>query len=262
MKVEAIRAFSDNYIWCLSGSNPTDPKGAVVVDPGDATPVLEHLKAEGLELTDIIITHHHGDHTGGVATLKSQTGARVYGPKGSPKSALYDIQLGQEDSISVAGLSYKIFATPGHTLDHIVYFSEQSELGPILFCGDTLFAAGCGRLFEGTPKQMVASLSQLRALPKETKAFPTHEYTLANLRFAGAVEPKNSALHAFTSDCQKLREEDRETLPVTIGGELSYNPFLRWDQDAVQQAAYARAGSSNLSHTEVFAEIRAWKDSF
>ena len=271
MRIDPIPAFSDNYIWCLENASVGSSASArhsevLVVDPGQAQPVASHLKEHNLALAAILITHHHADHTGGVQELKAATGATVYGPKNSPKAELYDKHLVAGDSINVCGLDFAILETPGHTLDHIAYFCAECADGPILFCGDTMFAAGCGRLFEGTAAQMVQSLGQFRSLPSATKAYPTHEYTLANLKFAGEVEPDNKELAEFTRHCRKLRQDNIETLPVTIAGECAYNPFLRWDSPQVRQAAAKRLGivaeESTLSDTQVFAEIRAWKDSF
>ena len=178
--IEPISAFSDNYIWCLYN----DAGEAVVVDPGDAAPVEAFLADRSLKLTAVLITHHHFDHVGGLAELTRSRGIDVFGPRGSAPQISSEVSEG--DCVRLLGLSFEVLAVPGHTLDHIAYFAA-SKVPPLLFCGDTLFAGGCGRLFEGTPEQMHHSLSRLKSLPPDTEVYCAHEYTLANLRFAQAV---------------------------------------------------------------------------
>ena len=262
-KVDAIAAFNDNYIWCISNTETHD---AWVVDPGYAAPVLETLRREHLTLRGILITHHHGDHVGGVSRLLESADVPVYGPKNSPfKGASHYLEDG--DTLALPGLTFHVLAVPGHTLDHIAYYCPQLDDAPALFCGDTLFACGCGRLFEGQPAQMQASLAKLAALPDATRVYCAHEYTLSNLRFARAVLPEDQALLAFESDCRKKRDAGQPTLPVTLGNEKQLNPFLRWGDNNLIQSAKTYAGDQGLAFSpdqaaSVFAVIRSWKDHF
>lgn len=254
IQIDALPAFSDNYIWLLQD---TAKRRCAVVDPGDAAPVQAWLTANpGWVLEDILITHHHHDHVGGVEALKHATGARVCGPA-QERIPARDLALDDGDQVKVLGLDFDIIAVPGHTLGHIAYYSA-----PLLFCGDTLFAAGCGRLFEGTPEQMHQSLSRLAALPTETRVYCTHEYTLSNLRFAKAVEPENLHVAQRFADVTRLRDEDRISLPSTIGLERLTNPFLRTAETSVKQKADEWKGHSNTSQASVFAALRSWKDTF
>ncbi|PLV19011.1 hydroxyacylglutathione hydrolase [Pseudomonas guariconensis] len=254
IQIDALPAFSDNYIWLLQD---TAKRRCAVVDPGDAAPVQAWLAANpGWVLEDILITHHHHDHVGGVEALKHATGARVCGPA-QERIPARDLALDDGDQVKVLGLDFDIIAVPGHTLGHIAYYSA-----PLLFCGDTLFAAGCGRLFEGTPEQMHQSLSRLAALPTETRVYCTHEYTLSNLRFAKAVEPENLHVAQRFADVTRLRGEDRISLPSTIGLERLTNPFLRTAETSVKQKADEWKGHSNTSQASVFAALRSWKDTF
>lgn len=263
LQVWPIPAFDDNYIWCIH-----DGQSALIVDPGDAAPVLRYLEQEKLTLTGILITHHHADHTGGILQLLSALGshAPVYGP------ATIDIPgrtnaLMNGDKIEIANprISLEVYEVPGHTLSHIAYFAnmQANVVEPMLFCGDTLFASGCGRLFEGTPTQMSQSLAKFIALPKNTLVYCTHEYTLSNIRFALAVEPNNSNLITWAEAAQALRAQNLPTLPTTIGQELQVNPFMRCDQKDVIDSALQISGEKSLpSAAHVLAVIRAWKDRF
>ena len=254
IQIDALPAFSDNYIWLLQD---TAKRRCAVVDPGDAAPVQAWLAAHpGWVLEDILITHHHHDHVGGVEALKQATGARVCGPA-QERIPARELALGDGDQVQVLGLDFEIIAVPGHTLGHIAYYSA-----PLLFCGDTLFAAGCGRLFEGTPEQMHQSLSRLAALPAETRVYCTHEYTLSNLRFAKAVEPANPHVTQRFADVTQMRSENRISLPSTIGLELLTNPFLRTAETSVKQKADEWKGHPNDSQVTVFAALRSWKDTF
>lgn len=251
--VEPIRAFSDNYIWAL----PDRPSGrAVVVDPGDATPVLDWLAREQLTLAGILITHHHPDHTGGIERLLAHATVPVYGPRGEhiPHRS---VALAEGDwvKLEAPALEFQVLEIPGHTAGHIAYYGHG-----LLFCGDTLFAGGCGRLFEGTPEQMYGSLGKLAALPSDTQVYCAHEYTEANLRFAARVEPDNQALRRRMKAARALRAEDRPTVPSTLAEEQATNPFLRVNEPAVIERAEAEAGHGLASPVDVFAAVRAWKD--
>lgn len=251
--VEPIPAFTDNYIWLL-----TRGAKATVVDPGDAAPVMQRLLQRHLTLTDILVTHHHADHVGGVAPLAQATGARVIGPRNEAIPAR-DVALGDGDRIDVLGMTIDVLDVPGHTRGHIAYYLPALRW---LFCGDTLFAAGCGRLFEGTAEQMTASLARLAALPADTRVYCAHEYTLSNLRFALAVEPDNTALRDRQHACLDLRDRGMPTVPSTIGEERATNPFLRCDVTGVRRAAESRAAMPLDRPVKVFAVLRQWKNAF
>jgi hydroxyacylglutathione hydrolase len=255
IEVSAIPAFRDNYIWALSN----DQGEVVVVDPGEAKPVEHHLDQRGQSLVGILITHHHPDHVGGVTSLASRGDVPVWGPA-RERIPGRTTALTEGDQVTIEaldGLSLEVFDVPGHTAGHIAYYG-----GGMLFAGDALFAGGCGRLFEGTPGQMRASLAKLRSLPPETQLYCGHEYTQANLAFAMAVEPNNEALRARHDQVTEWRSEGRITLPSSLATELATNPFLRWDEPSVQAAAASHAGANASSADEVFAVIRSWKDSF
>lgn len=258
--IEPIPAFSDNYIWLLHGGD----QRALLVDPGDAAPAIEALEARGLRLSGILVTHHHPDHTGGVQTLREAfPGVPVHGPRGSPAAACLTQMLDDGDTLTVLGREARVLSIPGHTLDHIAYYlpAVPGEDG-VLFCGDTLFAGGCGRVFEGDPPMMHASLSRLAALPPQTRVFCAHEYTLSNLRFARAVEPDNAELAAREARDQARRSRGEPTVPSTIGLERATNPFLRCAEEPVRAAARGQAGRELLADAAVFAVVRAWKDGF
>lgn len=254
--IHPIPAFSDNYIWALHQGQQ-----ALVVDPGEAQGVLTYLREHGLTLAAILITHHHADHTGGVAELRAATGAAVYGPVAEPMPEPLT-RLDQGEHVEVLGLRFDVMHVPGHTAGHIAYHCADVDGAPLLFCGDTLFSGGCGRLFEGTPAQMLDSLDRLAALPAHTRVCCTHEYTLSNLRFARAVEPDNQALAAYASQCESLRQRNLPTLPSSIGLELTINPFLRSRQARVAQAVQQHCGQPSLDDTAVFAALREWKNVF
>ena len=263
LQVWPIPAFDDNYIWCIH-----DGKSALVVDPGDSAPVLEYLLQSGLELKGILITHHHADHTGGILNLLTALNPKipVFGPKGSNIPGRTQlVNDGDKLEIDAPRLSLKVFEVPGHTLTHVAYFAnmQANVVEPMLFCGDTLFASGCGRLFEGTPTQMSDSLEKFASLPKNTLVYCTHEYTLSNIRFALAVEPNNTNLIDWARRAQEFRHQGLPTLPTTIGQELQVNPFMRCNQPEVISAAKQIAGNTDLpTPAHVLAVIRAWKDRF
>ena len=255
--VTRIPAFEDNYFWLVHGLGGASRRVAVV-DPGHAAPVIAALDAGGLTLDTILVTHHHADHIGGVAPLVERYRVPVYGPASEAipgrTTALRD---GDTVALEALGLRFRIYDVPGHTAGHIAYYGHG-----VLFCGDTLFSGGCGRLFEGTPAQMLSSLDKLAALPPETQVYCAHEYTAANLRFAGAVEPANTALQQYRARVAALRAGNEATIPTTIGLELRVNPFLRTRQPAVRAAASQRAGGGLQDDAEVFGVIREWKNGF
>lgn len=260
VKIRPIPAFNDNYIWLLQ----QDHNDMVcVVDPGDAPPVLDTLKTEGLTLGSILITHHHADHIGGVKALKEAfPQAQVYGPQ-SAKIECLNHTLKQNDQVMILGLEFAVIEVPGHTLDHIAYYAEESVFAaPILFCGDTLFAGGCGRIFEGTPPMMLTSLQKLGALRSNTRVYCAHEYTLANLRFALVAEPDNKDLQVRLAATTKVRDAGAPSLPSTIDWENRTNPFLRCHRNAVAQTVAAHSGVKVQDVTTTFAQLRAWKDNF
>ena len=253
LQVELIPAFSDNYIYLIRDSG-SDAVG--IVDPGAAAPALQALDERKLRLTDILLTHHHDDHIGGVAALKDRYGARVVGP-GSEAARIpgMDTTVAEGDTVTFGSETARVFETPGHTRGHISLWFEASSA---LFCGDTLFALGCGRLFEGTPKDMWTSLLKLCRLPDETQVYCGHEYTLSNAKFAVTVDPANAELKGYADDIARLRADGRPTIPTTIGLEKRTNPFLRADDPAVQAAVGMNGGDP----AAVFGEIRRRKDSF
>ena len=258
LKLLPIPAFSDNYFWLLH-----DDHQALVVDPGDAAPVLDILQAHGLKLQTILVTHHHADHVGGLQELVEATGAHVLGPATEALDHPMD-RLSQGDSATAMGIKFEVLDVPGHTAGHIAFFAPATSAlldTPVLFCGDTLFSGGCGRLFEGTPAQMLASLDRLASLPGPTRVCCAHEYTLSNLRFALAVEPGNPDLQAYEAHCQALRQQGVPTLPSTIGRERAINPFLRSRTATVQESVVQHAGCEAHDVT-VFAALREWKNQF
>jgi hydroxyacylglutathione hydrolase len=260
--VEPIRAFQDNYIWLLT--RPGSSRAAVV-DPGDAEPVLEMLSARDLVLESILLTHHHRDHTGGIPELLERFPALVYGPASGRTPSIQE-RLSEGDQVRILDCQFRILEVPGHTLDHIAWFAaSQPEAGvakPLLFCGDTLFAGGCGRLFEGTAEIMHASLAKLARLPGETLVYCAHEYTLSNLRFALAADAGNRDLQQrFERDLDTFSREGI-TLPSTIVTELRTNPFLRCHTEGLRRNAEEFASAPLSSEVEVFAAVRRWKDDF
>ena len=268
VSVSAISAFQDNYIWLLANN-----KQAVVVDPGQAEPVARVLAERQLELTAILITHHHYDHTGGVnALLKQWPNAKLYAPSDEPLPAANAIAVTEGDTVTIAelGLKFSVLSVPGHTLGHIAFYEptglplvdNTGALTPLLFCGDTLFSGGCGRLFEGTPQQMHQSLSKLAALPDNTAVYCAHEYTQANLAFCHAVEPDNLDLKEYLQKVAKLRQQGLPSLPSAIGVEKAINVFLRAHVAGVAARVQAHAGSELNEDIKVFAALRRWKDTF
>lgn len=256
MKLIPLPAFEDNYIWMLH-----DGHRALVVDPGDAQPVIAALQREDLRLQGILVTHHHGDHTGGVAALREATGASVFGPAREPMpEPIHRLKGG--DSVHLLGLDFQVLDVPGHTAGHIAYYlAGICDEAPVLFCGDTLFSGGCGRLFEGTAQQMQASLQLLAELPGPTRVCCAHEYTMSNLKFALEVEPDNPELVAYQATCLALRQKNQPTLPSTLETERQINPFLRSDQPAVIRSARGFDANS-VAQDGAFATLRQWKNQY
>ena len=249
MKIFPIPIFSDNYVWCLSRGAE-----AVVVDPGDAAPVQKYLDEAGLKLSAILITHWHPDHIGGLPALITQQAVPVYGPRAElPRIPQLTHTLGEGDVVKVLDVDFRVMEVPGHTLGHIAFQHDR-----LLLCGDTLFSAGCGRLFEGTPEQMQHSLARFAALPDDTRVYCTHEYTASNLAFALAVEPDNVEVQAYAAEVRALRARNQPTLPSSIGLEKRINPFLRSAEPSVRSAVARQAGAE----APTFAALRRWKDSF
>lgn len=256
IRIEPIPAFSDNYIWLLYDQ---DTREAAVVDPGDAGPVIEALGERDLRLETVLITHHHFDHVGGLSELRACSEPLVYGPQ-NPSIEGIDRRLAAGDRLRVLGMEFSVLEVPGHTLDHIAYFHAGDQ--PLVFCGDTLFAGGCGRLFEGNPPMMLASLESLAALPAETRVYCAHEYTLANLKFATAVEPDNAALQRRMAAAEATRARGEPTVPSDIALERATNPFLRSAEPELQESLRRQGKLPSEEPAAVFAAVRGWKDNF
>jgi hydroxyacylglutathione hydrolase len=251
-KIIPIPAFHDNYIWLIVNAE----KQSIAVDPGDAAPVLKFIADNNLTLDHILITHHHPDHTDGVTELVEKTQASVFASMDTNIPNL-ELRLADQDqfTLDTHGLTFKVIATPGHTLDHICYYTPGH-----LFCGDTVFAGGCGRIFEGNAKMMYTSLKKISNLPHETLIYCAHEYTLQNLKFAQKVEPENTRLQQRIKQIQLLRQQKKPSVPSSLAEELATNPFLRCEHDSVKFAAQNINGQNDISPDEVFAIIRQWKD--
>lgn len=251
----AIPAFNDNYIWAICHEGQ-----CVVVDPGDAAPVERFLEDKGLNLAAILITHHHPDHVGGINALIADRQIPVYGPaRETIPGMTCPLEDKQQITLDALGIRMTVLDVPGHTLGHIAYYDAANSW---LFCGDTLFAGGCGRLFEGTPSQMHASLHRLAELPAQTQVYCTHEYTLANLRFAIAVTPDDQRVQARFAAVKTAREQGLITLPTTVAEECRTNPFLRTAETAIQAACESREPGSANDNVQCFASLRRWKDNF
>ncbi|MCB1648200.1 MAG: hydroxyacylglutathione hydrolase [Pseudomonadales bacterium] len=261
LQIQAVPAFQDNYIWLLRQENSSE---CIVVDPGDAAPVMRILSREALTLAAILITHHHADHIGGIAALQAAfPDARVIGPSSARIPSIQE-SVHQGDCVELAGLQFQVLHIPGHTLEHIAYYLPSGPLCPsgAVFCGDTLFSGGCGRVFEGTPGMMLASLEKLQQLPAPTLVYCAHEYTQANLRFALTVEPDNPDLLERVQQVQTLREAEQASLPSTIALEGRTNPFLRCHIGVVAESVARHTGQAIADRVTTFAGLRAWKDHF
>ena len=251
MQIEPIKAFEDNYIWTIRNGDQV-----AVVNPGEAAPVLRFLDETGTRLCAILVTHRHGDHIGGIAELVARHPVPVFGPAlEAAEVVTHPLADGNRVALPELGVDFTVIGVPGHTLGHIAFYSAG-----LLFCGDTLFGAGCGRVFEGTLEQMHASLARLAALPPATQVYCAHEYTQSCLRFAHVVEPDNAAIAARNAAVSRLRAAGKSSVPSTLAEELATNPFLRWDAPAVIAAATARLGHPSMNHAETFAAIRIWRD--
>jgi len=255
--VTPLPAFNDNYLWLLHCNGL-----AAVVDPGDGEVVLAALRQRGLRLAAILVTHHHPDHVGGLPTLRRECDVPVYGPRAESAKIpglTHLLDDGDRLALPELGVNFEVLAVPGHTLGHIAYHEAAEKL---LFCGDTLFVGGCGRLFEGTPQQMYASLQRLSALPGNTAVYCAHEYTLSNLDFARTAESGNSSVTSEIIRVQDLRARQQPSVPSSLQREREFNPFLRCSESALAQSASAHAGKPLLDAVEVFAVLRRWKDSY
>ncbi|MDE1514447.1 MULTISPECIES: hydroxyacylglutathione hydrolase [Vibrio] len=257
LQIKSIPAFNDNYIWLLQNNQ----RDCIVVDPGDAAPVITYLSQHQLHLKAILITHHHHDHMGGISQLVQLfPNTLVIGPKQESIAGLtHPVQDG--DQIELLDHPFTVIGLPGHTLGHLGYLSQLGYLGQEhLFCGDVLFSAGCGRVFEGTMQQMFTSLNRLLALPEQTQVYSAHEYTASNLAFALAVEPDNENLRIYRAEVSRLRADNQPTLPTTLAREKLINPFLRTEQPSVMRAVANRAASTDP--LAIFSALREWKNEF
>lgn len=258
-QITPIPAFQDNYIWTLHNQ-----RVAVLIDPGDASPCIAFLEQHGLILSAILNTHHHHDHTGGNEALSARYHPRIYGPQQEAiPFVTHPVNGGDRVTLTELGITFHVLATPGHTLGHVIYHIPAHDHGAdLLFCGDTLFSCGCGRLFEGTPAKMLSSLKQISRLPDNTAVFCAHEYTLSNISFARKVDPDNQKLAKYEKDAQSMRHSGQPTLPSTLALEKRVNPFLRCNKAALVNTVASWLGRPPVNELEVFSELRKAKDHF
>lgn len=254
--IHPIKAFKDNYIWILH-----DTAYAVVVDPGISDGVIHFVQTNNLKLVAILVTHHHSDHTGGVDDLRKLFDVPVYGPRSELIPAVTQ-QVSESEAIVITelGINLAVLDIPGHTLGHIAFYLDHPLHA--VFCGDTLFASGCGRVFEGSYAQMYASLNKLSQLPNDTLIYCAHEYTLNNIRFAKCVDPNNDALIQFESLCQQLRTAQKPTLPTSLALEKTINPFLRCNDPEIIYSAQNHSKQFTSEPVKIFSILRQWKDNF
>ena len=252
LSIKPIKAFSDNYIWLVSTN-----EGSIVVDPGESEEILNLIDSNKIDLKGVLITHHHYDHTNGLIDLTNKMNLEVYGPK---KIEGINNIVKESDKFSLIGIDFEVIEIPGHTMDHLAFYSSNNK-DPILFCGDTLFAGGCGRVFEGTFEQMFKSLKKISNYPKETKIFCGHEYTLSNLKFALEVDKDNKQLADEYINVKKLISSDIPSLPTNLDKELKVNPFLRCDEINIKNKIIDKFDIID-DELEIFTALRKWKDSF
>ena len=252
LSVEPIKAYTDNYIWLVSTN-----EGSIVVDPGESKEILNLIDNNKIDLKGVLITHHHYDHTNGLLDLTNKMNLEVYGPK---KIEGINNIVKESDKFSLIGIDFEVIEIPGHTLDHLAFYSSNNK-DPILFCGDTLFAGGCGRVFEGTFEQMFKSLKKISNYPKETKIFCGHEYTLSNLKFALEVDEDNKQLADEYINVKKLISSDIPSLPTNLNKELKLNPFLRCNEINIKNKVIDKFDIID-DELEIFTALRKWKDNF
>ena len=253
LSVKPIKAYQDNYIWLVSTN-----EGSIVVDPGESKKILNLIDNNEIDLEGVLITHHHFDHTNGLSDLLNERGLEVYGPKNNVNGINNIVK--NNDKFTVIGIDFEVIEIPGHTLDHIAFYSFNSG-EPILFCGDTLFSGGCGRVFEGTFDQMFNALKKISKYPKETKIFCGHEYTLSNLKFALAVDENNEDLIKEYDNIKNIVDSGNPSLPTILEKELKINPFLRCDNHHIKNKIVSKFDTSD-DELEVFCALRQWKDNF
>ena len=252
LSVEPIKAYTDNYIWLVSTN-----EGSIVVDPGESKEILNLVDSNKIDLKGVLITHHHYDHTNGLLDLTNKINLEVYGPK---KIEGINNIVKESDKFSLIGIDFEVIEIPGHTLDHLAFYSSNNK-DPILFCGDTLFAGGCGRVFEGTFEQMFKSLKKISNYPKETKIFCGHEYTLSNLKFALEADEDNKQLADEYLNVKKLISSDIPSLPTNLNKELKVNPFLRCNEINIKNKVIDKFDIID-DELEIFTALRKWKDNF
>ena len=253
LSVKPIKAYQDNYIWLVSTN-----EGSIVVDPGESKKILNLIDNNEIDLKGVLITHHHFDHTNGLSDLLNKKGLEVYGPNNNVDGINYIVK--NNDKFTVIGIDFEVIEIPGHTLDHIAFYSFNDG-EPILFCGDTLFSGGCGRVFEGTFDQMFIALKKISKYPKETKIFCGHEYTLSNLKFALAVDENNEDLIKEYDNIKNIVDSGNPSLPTILEKELKINPFLRCDNHHIKNKIVSKFNTSD-NELEVFCALRQWKDDF